>query len=210
MCDLWVKSFGEWTEDDVKTEGDDKTEVENYLEKGLTKGKSYILALYANRFVCASVQKLQEMKKLDDLLKDVKWLLEMRVFDEDQELWAHRTMLGQPFSWRVASDATLKEKAEQQTDDFLKKPENHRLEQKQLLDIDKKHPSDKEPIYGGKSLRSTGRGEYELPIEEGQDAVTLVSYIRYDEIGMAHVVDYRLKGFGTLVEAKEHKGGEKQ
>lgn len=204
MSDLWVKSFGKWTN------GEFKTGVVDYLKTEPNKEKRYILALYANRFVCASVQKLQEIKKLDDLLGDIEWLLEMRVFDEDQELWAHRTMLGQPFSWRVASDATLKEKAEQQTDDFLKKPENHRLEQKQLLDIDKKHPSDKEPIYGGKSLRSTGRGEYELPIEEGQDAVTLVSYIRYDEIGMAHVVDYRLKGFCKLDEAEEYKGGERQ
>lgn len=204
MKDYWISGEGELCEADLKSM------VTEYLKADTNESVPYIMMQYSDKFVCASIEKLRKLDKLNALLEDAAWLLELRVFDAERELWAHRSMLGEVFSWRIAADGVIEDNlksCEQRA--FFKDAKNYMLETCQLLDKDDKHLPEGEGEYGGKLLRSTGRGVYELPIG-GEDAVQLVSYIRYDDNGMANVVDYRLKGFCKLGDTENAKGGEEQ
>lgn len=197
--DLWISKSG-FSEESCLSEV-----VSSYMRGNSVAEPCYFMALYTDKFICAKID------RLSDALADVEWLLELRVFDEERELWAHRSMLGQPFSWRVADDKVLEFETSKQQGPFFDEPESYRIESCQKLDIDDKdrHEAPGDPQYGGKLLRSTGRSVYELPIND-ENAIRLVSYIRYDDNGIANVVDYRLKEFCILGEADNTKGGERQ
>ena len=123
--------------------------------------------------------------RLPQLLKEegVENLLELRVFSAEREFWAHRSALGERFCWRVASEAGLT------AADFF--------ETRQTLDIDTKYKSVKAHVdpYGARPLRTTGGGEYALPIGESDGCVVLVNYVAYDEDGCAFAADWRVKDF---------------
>ena len=199
MEELWVNGSGSWSETELQSK------AKAVLPNPSADETRCFMALYTDKFICASID------KLDAALADVAWLLELRVFDRVRELWAHRSMLGEPFSWRIADDKALEEEAKKQQEPFFNNPESYRIESTQRLDIDnsKEHKPTGEPQYGGTLLRSTGRSVYELPIND-ENAIKLVSYIRYDDSGIANVVDYRLKAFCKLEVADDKKGGERQ
>lgn len=115
---------------------------------------------------------------IPELLSDARTLLELRLFDEQGELWCHRSMLGQRFACRWAEDAGVEEE--------------YMLSSAQYMDIAG------ELGAGGRGcvrLRSTAGSHFELPIDSGDRRVRLVSYVAYDEQNRAHIADYRIAGF---------------
>lgn len=119
---------------------------------------------------------------------DIEKLLEIRIFGEKAEWMARRSMAnrGELFQWRLASEDGMEE------DEFCIRS--------QTLDIDDsgKVQEQESAVYlsgGNHKLMTTGGGKYHLPIKEGENAIKVVSYIEYDEDGMAYVYDNRLAGF---------------
>ena len=53
-------------------------------------------------------------------------------------------------------------------------------------------------LNGNLQLMTTGGGKYELPMDKNYDSIRVISYIGYDESGMAYIYDDRLAGFATL------------
>ncbi len=130
-----------------------------------------------------------------DVLNDsIGRLLEIRIFDTNRELWAHRSMLGQDFSWRTADDHFLK--------NTVANPSDYKRVVIQKLDIDEKNtPSEAAARPGIRKLRATGGGIYELPVEKSENAVSLTEYISYDHISNSAVFsDFRINGFASLEE----------
>ena len=139
---------------------------------------SYYTAWQTDRFLAG--------KDDPDSLGRIEWnkLLEIRLFTENDELLARRTMIGaaNPFQWRIASEDGL------DPDEYIVRY--------QTLDIDTDHIEDGE--YGNLRLLTTGGGTYELPINRNENSVKVISYICYDdENGMAGIYDNRLAGFAA-------------
>ncbi len=173
--DPWIKDCGTATEDELRA----------LAIEALQPGTIF-LALQTDAMLCGKAEAFS--KATPDRL------LELRVFDETRELWAHRSATGREFAWRIADDAALEETlAAGGETGFFANPENYRMEITQYLDIDGTY---KLPIESNRKLRTTGSGYYELPITDDDAAVRLVQYIRYDEPACAaRVVDFRIKGF---------------
>lgn len=115
---------------------------------------------------------------------DSKKLLEIRLFSEIKEILVRRTMIGAKhrFQWREASEEGLL------NDEYV--------ERYQTLDIDKTKTCP--GLNGNLQLMTTGGGKYELPIDKNYNSIRVISYIGYDESGMAYIYDDRLAGFVTL------------
>ena len=114
---------------------------------------------------------------------EVKKLLEIRLFNEKEEVMARRTMIGinNPFQWRVANEDGLSK------EDYI--------ERLQTLDIDTS--CTQQGDNGNLCLTTTGGGKFELPIRKEHDSIKIISYIGYDDDGMAYIYDDRLAGFVT-------------
>ncbi len=110
-------------------------------------------------------------------------LLELRLFTESAELWAHRTTTAHPFAWRIADDDTLKSSVRDRSGYFAD-PGHYQIPSVQKLDIDTTFDR----------LRTTGGRYYTIPITD-ENAVRLIQYVDYDENGNAHAVDFRVAGF---------------
>lgn len=137
----------------------------------------YFVAYQTDRFI-AGRNTLEILRQIDS-----RRLLEIRLFSENQEVLARRTMIGEghKFQWRIASEEGL--------------AENEYVERYQTLDID--HTKINIGSNGNLQLMTTGGGRYELPISQEQDSIRVISYINYDESGMAYIYDNRLAGFTT-------------
>ena len=93
-------------------------------------------------------------------------LMELRIFNSDWELFATRSRCGEEFKWRVTSDKEL------ETQDYIVRY--------QAIDLNKV-----------KSMRNGN----ELQISDQVKRAKVMSYIAYDEFGMAKAVDNRVCGF---------------
>lgn len=177
MMDRWIKAAGSCADSEL-------------LQKAteFAAAGDLVIACYTDRFLAVRADRLSALSSFETLL-------ELRVFNETRELWAHRSALGRPFSWRIADDAVLKQNAMQESDDFLKEPENHFMDSVQTLDIDTTVTLGTDE-YGSRRLRTTVGGAYALPIAENENCVRIRSYVRYDENGVGSVADARLLGFG--------------
>ena len=139
-------------------------------------------------------------KHLDSLLAKARELVEARVFNENRELWLHRSRCGEPFFWRLAGEAGCD-------------PKRDYFRTVQALDIDETYAAyqrGEADEYGSLKLRSTVKGYYALPLGRGDACVKVVNYVRYDENGVAEAADYRLAGFASRKDGavwKEDKGG---
>lgn len=138
---------------------------------------------------------------LDSVLASAQELVELRVFNENCELWLHRSCCGRPFSWRLASEAGCGSQR-----DYFRTV--------QALDIDESYAAyqrGETDGYGSLKLRSTVQGYYALPICSGDGCVKIINYVRYDDVtGVAEAVDYRLAGFASMKDGadwKKDKGG---
>jgi hypothetical protein len=181
MMDLWIKAAGRATEQEL-----------GELLKQYTDKAMYCVAYFSSRFFAARGD------SLPDVLRDAADLLELRVFDSTHELWAHRSTLGAPFSWRVADDDTLRQNAAELPDAFLRDAAHHCLNGRQFLDIGEVGAVN---AYGNRELRTTVGGHYALPIEEDQNAALTRSYLRYDaQTGAATAADWRMVGFSRVKE----------
>ena len=143
---------------------------------------------HADKFTAGTAERVSELLNPANLL-------ELRIFDDVSEFWAHRSALGSDFAWRIADDAFLEETVSANTDPFLRDPGNYCIQTSQTLDIDTTYAGKADEATGSRMLRTTGGGLYALPVSEGDGCVLLRSYIRYDENGVAAIVDYRLAGF---------------
>lgn len=137
----------------------------------------YFTACQTDQFIAG--RNTQEMLRRIDTSR----LLEIRLFSEDQEVLARRTMIGakHKFQWRIASEEGLLD--------------NEYVERYQTLDIDRTKINS--GSNGNLQLMTTGGGKYELPVSETHDSIRIISYIGYDESGMAYIYDNRLAGFAA-------------
>ena len=138
-----------------------------------------ILAYYSDRFQAC------EGSQMRDFLQDVSRLLEIRAFNGEKELWLHRSQLGRPFVWRIASEEGCV-------------AERDYIETIQALDIDETYAAYRNgetDEFGCLKMRSTVKGYYALPIRKTDAFVKLIEYVRYDEDGIAGIADYRVAGF---------------
>lgn len=149
--------------------------------------EAYVLAYFTDAFKAGRADRM--LAKVD---ADMDKLLELRVFTEKQELWLHRSVLGAPFSWRLAAEENIPP-AER---------ERYCFETRQLLDLGES--PDEKPKYDSDGLRilqtEAGRS-FKLPIAAAERYVRIMNYVCYDDDdGVANAADYRLIGF-----AKEGK-----
>lgn len=137
---------------------------------------------------------------LNSVLANAQELVELRVFNENCELWLHRSCSGSPFVWRLASEAGC----DSNRDYFCTV---------QALDIDETYATyqcGETDEYGSMKLRSTVQGYYALPLCKGDECVKIINYVRYDANGVAEAADYRFAGFASMkdgTEWKNDKGG---
>lgn len=175
--DIWVKESGFCEAPALREKA-----------RAFAASEDYVIAYYPDRFLVAAANQLSSLPAFETLL-------ELRLFNEGRELWAHRSTLGKPFSWRIADDAELIRRAAEEEDPELRLPQNHYLDTWQTLDIDTTANLGTNE-YGSRRLRSTVGGSYALPVGENDGCVKIRSYVRYDENGVAAIADYRLLGFG--------------
>lgn len=137
----------------------------------------YFVAYQTNKFLSGRF----DSDKINHIETDK--LLEIRAFSDNQELLARRSMIGinHLFQWRIATEENIED------DEYIV-----RL---QTLDIDQ--TKTKEGKEGNLLLMTTGGGSYELPVDKNHDSIKVISYISYDECGMAYIYDDRLAGFVT-------------
>ena len=146
-------------------------ELKTYLidKNESLKGYTFI-AMYTDSFVSGKYE--------GDM--NLEFLLEARIFCESTELYISRSSIGEDFAWRSASEKNC------DNSDYY--------EQYQIIDINSEK-SYKDEAHGKMNIISTVGGRYELPINDGQTRIRIISYVDYDENGMAFVADNRVCGF---------------
>lgn len=163
------------------------------LEEFMT-GDYLVTAFFTDRF------QAHRGDHLNSVLASAQELVELRVFNENCELWLHRSCCGEPFVWRLASEAGCDSKH-----DYFRTV--------QALDIDETYAAyqlGETDEYGSLKLRSTVQGYYALPLCRGDECVKIINYVRYDANGVAEAADYRLAGFVSMKDGadwKSDKGG---
>lgn len=168
----WVSSCGKVAEDNLAELILSKTTAREYL----------YVAFYTDKLGSGIVTK----GITKPAICDYKHLLELRIFNEDEEFRAVRTAMKRTFTWRVASEADV--------DEMLYSSEI------QLLDKDEKMLDKDEKLTGSSDgvntkFRATGGGCYTLPVSREADRIEIVNYICYDEYGNIQFSDYRIKRF---------------
>lgn len=153
----------------------EETELLKIIE---VENKDVFLAFFTDQFLSGYCTG----KELEEIPTDK--LLELRIFNEEREFLARRTMIGtkHKFQWRIASESEIKENREIQF-----------LVQYQTIDMDAKKT--REGKDDKLELVSTGGGHYNLPIKKEEDTIKVITYISYDEDGMAYIIDNRIAGF---------------
>ena len=181
--DVWIQKHGDCAEDALAS----------LLEEYKT-GDYLVTAFFTDRFQgCRG-------SRLDSVFAGARDLLELRVFNENRELWLHRSRCGKPFFWRLAGEAGCD-------------PKRDYFRALQALDVDETYAAFRRgetDEYGSLKLRSTVKGHYALPLCSGDACVKIVHYVRYDENGVAEAADYRLAGFASMQDGaawKEDTGG---
>lgn len=165
--DKWIKDSG------ITSENELINEIKKYAGDN-----RYFLAYCTDRFYAGRA----ELEQFNQLNKDN--VLEIRLFSEREEILFIRSTVGTDFQWRIASE------------DKLDKSEY--MVQYQTLDLNQNRINENNnqtDTFGNKVLYTTVGGEYSLPISGNEDSSKIISYINYDENGMAKITDYRVCGF---------------
>ena len=176
--DFWIQKHGNCSEDALGP----------LLEEYMTDDY-LVTAFFTDRFQGSRGYHLNSM------LSNAQELVELRVFNENCELWLHRSCCGTPFYWRLAGEAGCDPKR-----DFFCTV--------QALDIDETYVAyqhGETDEYGSLKLRSTVKGYYALPLNIGDECVKVINYVRYDANGVAEVADYRLVGFASMKDGTDWK-----
>ncbi len=143
--------------------------------------KDYVLVYFTDAFLAGWADQM-----LAEAESNMGKLLELRVFNENRELWLHRSSLGAPFAWRLAAEEGIKPEEK----------DKYCFETRQLLDLGE--GPDAEPAFdddGLRVLRTEAGRSFKLPITEKERYVRIMNYVSYDEDGVANTADYRLMGF---------------
>lgn len=108
-------------------------------------------------------------------------ILEIRIFNENEELKLIRTDISKDFALRYRKDENLSK-------DLY-------MDESQYLDIDTKKSGT--VSENGGYVYATGGGKYYLPINEIEDSKIKIRYYfdRYEESGQARICDWRIVGF---------------
>lgn len=179
--DSWIKNSDNCLEN----------ELGSLLEEYMTDDY-LVIAFFTDRF------QAHRGDHLNSVLASTQKLLELRVFNENCELWLHRSCCGKPFSWRLASEAGCD-------------PQHDYFRTVQALDIDESYAAyqcGETDGYGSLKLRSTVQGYYVLPLCKGDECVKVINYVRYDDAtGVAEAADYRLAGFASMIDGADWKKG---
>jgi hypothetical protein len=196
--ELWIADSGSGTksvnvtveESVIRIYVEQVDETEKSID--LPQGDYICLSYYTDEFKAQRVRNTAEQA----LIKDIDKLLEIRIFNADREFLARRSNVGGGFSWRLTDDKSLDDKANG-TKPFY--------DSYQDLDInDDKLEEDGQT--GQVDLYTTVGGKYSLPSDILYDEksvnckaratkIKLRNYLKYDNIGMATVVDTRMCGF---------------
>lgn len=108
-------------------------------------------------------------------------LLEIRIFDDNRELLFLRKSLSENFCWRyIVHDETIPSESYYLRYYLIDKNET---ESRQRLD------------NGNLSILSTVGGRYSLPVSETEKRIKVMTYVDYDDNGMAYAADNRVCGF---------------
>ncbi len=184
MKELWIEKSGLCSEDEIVG-----------LLSAEAAPNSFYLAGLTDQYV-SGYAKIEEFERLE-LWK----LLDIRVFSEERELFATRSMLGQEFAYRIASDEALQKNYNERLKEDLgvvplpETPEANYLIRYQYIDINELMSQEEADEQGSRPLMTTVGGSYRLPITKGINMVKLMTYLTYDENGMAKITDNRLCGF---------------
>lgn len=172
---IWIEEQGDIT-------------PEQLAEKlsGYCVGERLFLAYFTDGFVSGHATR-EEIQKLP-----VETLLEIRIFCDEMEFLARRSSLGKAFVWRLASDRARSENFRKYQENgegkvLPAKEEMTYLISYQTLDI-------KERLGENRILSMVG-GNYSLPLEGRENAAKIMTYLTYDERGMAAAADFRICGF---------------
>ena len=131
------------------------------LEEGV------VFAILTDEVVCKWQQEFEQFSS--------DKLLEIRVFNDNEEFHAVRDSMGAAFVWRhIRDDEADAGFADCTFDDV------------QYLDIDEKRSNVEACEY-----HAIGGGSYRLPIANAE-RIKLRNYLIYDEDGMAQIVDFRI------------------
>ena len=147
----------------------------------LAEGRT-LVAYFTDRADCVTGIDAEEVKKL----------LELRTFNETNEFYACRSLIGEKFTCRYIEDEEIPK------DDATHMLETH------YLDIDTTFTEAGKPVGDLFAYKSMTGGVYHLPIENA-DRLLLCNYSSYkNPEGLAQVYDYRFVKFL----AKEAKNDE--
>lgn len=118
-------------------------------------------------------------------IKEAVWenLLELRVFDGNQELRIFRESIGDSLRVRLTDDSSLS------SADYF--------DETMLLNINR--TIEAESVENGTMFSSVSGGKYVLPADADCDVVKVRNYVIYDETGTAQAVDFRITGFAKGV-----------
>jgi hypothetical protein len=181
MADRWIRSSGNCNEDGLSGEV-------MSLNIDTFGSRVCFVAFLTDRFLAGEAETLNFEDVSIETWIDTTKLLEIRIFGEKAEWLARRSIANKKvdFQWRLASEYGMVK------DEFC--------ERTQTLDIDESEEvqGQESAVYlpeGNRGLMTTGGGKYQLPIKNGENAIKVISYIEYDEDGMAYVYDNRLVGF---------------
>lgn len=141
--------------------------------------EGYIVASLTDEYI---VDRWPVMQK--DTLEDKKdKILEIRIFNESEELKLVRTDISKEFAMRHKTDENLEE-------DLY-------MDESQYLDIDTKKTG--EVSEDGGYVYATGGGKYYLPRNDIKDLKIKIRYYfdRYENSGQARIGDWRIVGFAN-------------
>jgi len=161
----------EWIKESGTCQGSELGTVINRMVKEIDNG--LYIAMYTDRFESGKIK--------DECRFEDKYALEIRIFNEDKEVLLSRSSISEDFIWRYISD------------DKNLSNESYYV---RYHVIDMNEPLSKDYLKNGNlSITSTGGGHYSLPITEGTKRIKMITYIDYDENGMAYAADNRVCGF---------------
>lgn len=165
-----------------------KTEIKEFAVSELPDG-TYI-AIYTDKVECGLVI----AKVLSPDITDTGHLLELRIFNDNAEFRAYRSIMGNEFKCRVADDEYFKSNLNGSGFDQLFY--NRIYDEKHYLDIDKNKTTEMKDGYT--CFTTTGGGKYTLPVKADKRRIKLRNYINYSpETGNLQIADQRAVEFLT-------------
>lgn len=149
--------------------------LDMFLKRAM-KIQGYMIASLTDQYVVDEWPSTEKIFVEESCREDLnKKLLELRIFNKQQEMKAFRSDVSKEFLFR--------EKTDVDADDYF--------DEWQYLDID----STKE--VSGQKVTATGGGVYKLPLGSKVDAKICIRYYlgRYSETGQAIIQDWRCVDF---------------